>query len=48
MSLSKNPKFHRLPDQSWGLREWYPNIPKKATADKAKADEGKDKEDKSE
>lgn len=28
MSLSKNsPKFHRLPDQSWGLREWYPNLP---------------------
>jgi len=30
MSLSKNMKFHRLPDQSWGLREWYPNLPKKS------------------
>lgn len=30
MSLSKNPKFHRLPDGSWGLREWYSHVPKKA------------------
>ncbi len=24
ISMSKNPKFHRLPNDTWGLREWYP------------------------
>jgi len=27
-SLSKNPKFHRLPNNTYGLTEWYPNIKK--------------------
>ncbi len=24
ISMSKNPKFHRLPNDTWGLTEWYP------------------------
>lgn len=38
MSMSKNVKFHRLPDGSWGLREWYSHIPKKNAADAADED----------
>src|SRR4030042_6028152 len=26
ISLSKNPKFHRLDNNTWGLREWYPDV----------------------
>jgi hypothetical protein len=26
ISMSKNPKFHKLPNDTWGLTEWYPNI----------------------
>lgn len=33
ISMSKNPKFHRLPNGTWGLTEWYP-----------KAKENKEKE----
>jgi len=33
ISMSKNPKFHKLPNDTWGLTEWYP-----------KAKEGKEKE----
>ena len=24
ISMSKNQKFHRLPNDTWGLTEWYP------------------------
>lgn len=34
ISMSKNPKFHRLPNDTWGLTEWYPN--------KTKEDKGKE------
>jgi len=26
ISMSKNPKFHRLPNDTWGLTEWYPGV----------------------
>ena len=26
ISMSKNPKFHRLPNGTWGLTEWYPGV----------------------
>ncbi len=26
ISMSKNPKFHRLPNDTWGLFEWYPGV----------------------
>ena len=26
ISMSKNPKFHRLPNDTWGLTEWYPSV----------------------
>jgi hypothetical protein len=32
ISMSKNPKFHKLPNDTWGLTEWYP----KAKEDKEK------------
>jgi len=24
ISMSKNPKFHKLPNNTWGLKSWYP------------------------
>jgi hypothetical protein len=26
ISMSKNPKFHKLPNGKWGLTEWYPSL----------------------
>lgn len=26
ISMSKNPKFHKLPNDTWGLTKWYPNV----------------------
>jgi hypothetical protein len=26
ISMSKNPKFHKLPNETWGLAAWYPGI----------------------
>jgi DNA-directed RNA polymerase delta subunit len=23
--MSKNPKFHKLPNDTWGLTDWYPS-----------------------
>ena len=48
ISMSKNPKFHRLPSNDmWGLRSWYPNIKNKASSqDEAEAeDSGADESD---
>lgn len=28
IALSKNTKFYRLPNEKWGLSEWYPNVRK--------------------
>lgn len=49
-NLSKNTKFHRLPNGSYGLTEWYPNVRKAreeadADEDKADAGNGEDKQD---
>ena len=45
ISMSKNPKFHKLDNDTWGLREWYSNIvktnkdkPDKDTIDKTVVD----------
>jgi len=26
ITMGKNPKFHRLPNDTWGLIEWYPGV----------------------
>jgi hypothetical protein len=26
ISMSKNQKFHKLPNDTWGLTKWYPNV----------------------
>lgn len=31
-SLGKNPKFYKLPNKRWGLREWYPKAAKQRGA----------------
>lgn len=36
ISMSKNPKFHKLGNDTWGLAEWYPGA--KQGAAQAKAD----------
>ena len=36
IAMSKNPKFHRLPNDTWGLIEWYPGI-KEAKEDNGRA-----------
>lgn len=43
ISMSKNPKFHKLPNNTWGITEWYPGAREtKGTnsQDKPKADSG--------
>jgi hypothetical protein len=37
--MSKNPKFHKLPNGTYGLREWYDNV-----RETKKATNGKDQE----
>lgn len=39
-SLQKNMKFHRLPNGSYGLTEWYPNV-RKARDDQDSSGDGK-------
>lgn len=34
ISMSKNPKFHKLPNDTWGLTEWYPSAKESKEANK--------------
>ena len=51
ITLAKNPQFHRLPNDDWGLLVWYPNVKrgKEKTnggkADEKAEDKGEDKAD---
>jgi hypothetical protein len=38
-SLGKNMKFHRLPNGSYGLSEWYPNLRRSKDLDESESDE---------
>jgi len=46
ISMSKNVKFHKLPNGKWGLKEWYPNIKDgKGTSTPATKDEASTEND---
>lgn len=41
ISMSKNPKFHRLPNDTWGLTKWYSTIKEsKESSTQAKSGNG--------
>jgi len=45
ITLGKNPKFHRLPNGTYGLLSWYPDVSaKKERSGKAEATEATEKE----
>jgi len=46
IAMSKNQKFHKLPNDTWGLTEWYPTAKEtKETSAQVKTEEGqKEKE----
>ncbi len=39
ISMGKNPKFTKLPNEKWGLTEWYPTVKGKKEANKVSLDE---------
>jgi hypothetical protein len=41
ITLAKNPQFHRLPNDDWGLLAWYPNV-RRTKESKANGDIEKD------
>jgi hypothetical protein len=40
ISMSKNQKFHKLPNNKWGLTEWYPELKEGRRAPNNKTEKG--------